>query len=202
MPASAFFGGDSPLPRVQLLSSPEICQGRCKEQDFVVVRYVGRFADGSVFDKRYSSRPLTYELGSFYLPGIDDGLDGACVGSKFKFSWARGPNLGEPYASVLPPDSNIEVELELLSIRYSLFGEKMRNASSTYWFTEQPLTLTSAADFERGHQDRGKEVVVEKDNPFSVAPGEKSLISNPSSSITNLFTGWFTGFPTLPSLPF
>ena len=193
LPSSALdlpFGGSG--PRVDLVSTPEICQGRCREQDFVVVRYIGRRADGTAFDDRYATRPLIYELSSFYLPGVDTGLDGACVGSRLKFTWPRGVDLGPAYASVLPPNAPITLELELSSIRYSLFGEKMRNASNTYWFAEQPLTLTSEADFERGHSNRGRVPEITKDNPFSIAPGEKSLISNPSSALTPLFQGFFS----------
>ena len=58
------------------------------------------------------------------------------------------------------------------------------------WFAPEPLTLTSAPDFERGHLSE-RDVVVTKDNPFSIAPGEKSLISNPTSELTNLFTNFF-----------
>ena len=50
------------------MGSPEVCQARANEQDFVVIKYTGRFADGTVFDDRYAEQPLTYELGSFYLP--------------------------------------------------------------------------------------------------------------------------------------
>ena len=46
-------------------------------------------------------------------------------------------------------------ELELATIKYSLFGEKMRNASSTYWFNPEKLTLASAPD---GRVDLGLRV--------------------------------------------
>ena len=95
---------------------------------------------------------------------------------------------------------SMSIDMELLNIRYSLFGEKMRNASNTYWFTEQPLTLTSAVD-ERGHANRARDVVIGKDNPFSIAPGEKNLISNPSSVLGPLFSGKLE-LPELPKLPF
>jgi hypothetical protein len=58
------------------------------------------------------------------------------------------------------------------------------------WFAEAPLTLTSAADYRRGHASN-RAPVVTKDNPFSIAPGEKSIISNPSSVIGPLFSGFF-----------
>ena len=199
-PALAAFGLGGSGVQSQVVSSPDICQGRCQDQDFVVIRYIGRRLDSTTpFDSRYAKRPLVYELGSFYLPGVDESIEGACVGSKLKLSWARCPDLGPEYAALLPPGTPIEMDVELLSIKYSLFGEKMRNASSTYWFAEAPLTLTSQVD-DRGFVDRGRGVEIKKDNPFSIAPGEKSLISNPSSSLTNLFTGFFEF--KLPDLPF
>lgn len=179
-------------PRVELLSSPDICQGRCRDQDFVVLRYTGRFADGRPFDERYATRPLIHELGSFYLPGVDDALVGACVGSRLRMTWERSPSLGPEYEALLPSGSPIELEMEVVTIRYSLFGEKMRDPTSTYRFTPTPLTLTSAADYERGHAT-SRPPLVTKDNPFAIAPGEKSIISNPTSTLTNLFEGWAAG---------
>lgn len=182
--------------RVEVLSTPAICQGRCREQDFVVVKYVGRRADGTAFDNRYEQQPLIYELGGFYLPGVDSGLDGACVGTKLRYTWPNGVNLGFPYIEKLPAGEPISLELELVNIRYSLFGEKMRlrtgsfDYASNYWFAEEPLTLTSAADYERGHKT-ADDPVIKKDNPFSIGYGEKNLISNPSSTLGPLFKGMF-----------
>ena len=62
----------------------------------------------------------------------------------------------------------------------------MRDPSNTYWFVQEPLTLTSAADYERGHIS-SRPPVITKENPFSVAAGENSLISNPSSVLGPLF---------------
>jgi len=177
-------------PAIELLSAAPVCQGRCRDQDFIVVRYIGRRSDsGAVFDERYAKQPLVYELGSFYMPGVDDALIGACVGEKYRLTWMSSPSLGADANSLLPPGTPIEMELELLTIKYSLFGEKMRNATNTYWFNSEPLTLTSAVD-ARGHISSRTPVVV-KDNPFSIAPGEKNIISNPSSVLGPLFRGFF-----------
>ena len=51
-------------PSEEVLSRPDLCQARPIDQDFVVVRYVGRFADGTPFDTRYADRDLVYELGA------------------------------------------------------------------------------------------------------------------------------------------
>ena len=65
----------------------------------------------------------------------------------------------------------------------------MRDASNTYWFNPTPLSLASPPD-ERGHKSDAVPVVT-KDNPFSIAPGEKNVISNPSSVLGPLFQGFF-----------
>ncbi len=186
-PLPAFAAG--PAPSVEVIGEPEVCQAQVRKQDFAVVRYIGRMADGTVFDDRYTSRPLVFEVGNFYLPGVDDALAEMCVGTSVRFRWPRAPDLGPQYASRLPPGTPIEVEMQLLSIKYQLFGEKMRNASNDFFFAPAPLTLTSAAD-PRGHASSA-EVEIKKDNPFSIAAGEKSLISNPTGVMGPLFDGLF-----------
>lgn len=194
MPAAA-----ANRPFVEVLNTPEVCQGRCKKQDFVVVQYVARRSDtGEIFDDRYAQRPLIFELGSFYLPGVDAGLESACVGSRLKFSWPSSPSLGTEFEQLLPAGKPIEIDMQLISIRYALFGEKMRNAESTYRFTPYPLTLTSTADHERGHAAR-TDVVITKDNPFSIAAGETNLITSPTSVLGPLFGDAFK-LPKLPQL--
>ena len=178
-------------PRVDVISAPSTCQGRCADQDFVVVRYTGRrLSDGAPFDDRYAEQPLTFELGSFYLPGMDEALEGACCGTKLRLKWRQSPSLGSAeWDRLLPPGTPIQIDLEIVTIRYSLFGEKMRNSESAFWFNPEPLTLTSAPD-ERGHLSP-RIPSVKRDNPFSIAPGEKSIISNPSSVLGPLLQGFF-----------
>ena len=174
-------------PKVSVISTPETCQGRCKEQDFVCIKYVGKRIDtGKVFDDRYAQRPLIYELGSFYIPGVDAALENSCVGNRLKLTWVQSPPLGAEFEELLPAGTPIELDIELVNIKYSLFGEKMRDATSSYRFAQEKLTLTSAPDFERGFA-AAREPVIVKDNPFSIAAGEKNLISNPQSVLGPIF---------------
>lgn len=46
--------------------------------------------------------------------------------------------------------SAIEMEVQLRSINFSLFGEKMRDATNTFFFNPTPLSLSSPSD-RRGH---------------------------------------------------
>ena len=182
-------------PSEEVLSRPDLCQARPIDQDFVVVRYVGRFADGTPFDTRYADRDLVYELGAFYLPGVDELLVGRCVGTKLRLRWESCPApVAAADAALLPAGSAISLEIELRSIKYSLFGEKMRNASSTYWFNPERLTLASAPD-GRGHAS-SRTPFLPKDNPFAISPSEISIISNPSGLLKPLLSG------QLPDNPF
>ena len=115
-PASAFLGLD--LPRVAQVSLPDVCQARLRDQDFAVVRYTGRFSNGTTFDTRYAKDPLTFEVGAFYLPGVDAALEGTCVGSKLRFSWQSSPvPVDAADAQVLPPGSSIVIDMDVLSIK-------------------------------------------------------------------------------------
>ena len=73
-PASALLGlGEE--PRVEATQPADfVCQAKLRDQDFAILRYVGRFANGTVFDARYAKDPLTVEVGNFYLPGFDQVL--------------------------------------------------------------------------------------------------------------------------------
>jgi len=192
------FGGPSARPTVEVLSASPACQGRVRLQDFAVIRYTGRFSNGTVFDARYREQPLIYELGAFYLPGVDAALENQCAGTKLRLRYAESPILSRPEdAALLPAGSAIELEVELVTIKYSLFGEKMRGVTDTYYFAPFPLTLTSPVD-ERGHaSSRTPEVI--RDNPFAIAPNENSIISNPKGVLTPLFDsmGGQINFPGL-----
>ena len=107
--ASALLGFGGSQPTVREVGTPAgfICQARLREQDFAVVRYTGRFANGTAFDTRYTEQPLTFEVGSFYLPGVDEALVGACVGSKLRLTWNKNS----------PPPLSAEDAPQLHSLR-------------------------------------------------------------------------------------
>ncbi|KAL3933012.1 MAG: hypothetical protein SGPRY_000465, partial [Prymnesium sp.] len=91
--ALPFFLSARSAVQVSELASPSVCQARLRDQDFAVITYVGRFADGRVFDNRYETTPLVYELGGFYLDGVDQVLEDRCVGSKLLLRWKSSPPL-------------------------------------------------------------------------------------------------------------
>ena len=197
-PASALFGIGGPAgPVVEFLSRQEVCQARAQVQDFVAIRYTGRFEDGRVFDSRYAEQPLVYQLGSFYLPGVDSSLAGACVGSKMRLRWASSPNLPRlEDAAGLPEGSAIEMDLEFVTIKYSLFGETMRDPKDDYFFAPGPITLSSVFT-TRGHAS-GLTPRVKRDNPFALGPTEDSIISN-SQGVLKPMIGDGFGIPAAES---
>eukprot|EP00964_Phaeocystis_antarctica_P070386 scaffold42856_cov87-Phaeocystis_antarctica.AAC.1 len=62
--AFALLGIGESQPTVREVDTDKgfICQARLRDQDFAVVRYTGSFANGTVFDTRYTEQPLTFEL--------------------------------------------------------------------------------------------------------------------------------------------
>ena len=222
-PALPALPGGGGGPSVQVVSEPSICQARCRDQvrpgarptrtshspfdcaprtrraapaqDFVVMRYTGRFTNGTIFDARYADQPLTCEIGAFYLPGVDRALTNRCVGTTLQLRWEQSPPLARPSdAALLPAGSPVVLDVELLTIQYKLFGEKMRNVSNPYYFAPEPLTLTSAFD-ERGHAS-DRPPTIQKDNPFSITDGEFSIISNPTGALTSLVAPLFKQGPS------
>ena len=124
---------------------------------------------------------------------MDEALEGACVGSRLQLKWDSSPPLRDPAdAAKLPAGSKLVMDLELQTIQYKLFGEKMRSSSSKqelidYFFAPFPLTLTSAAD-ARGHKS-DRVPLVKTDNPFALAPNTASFISNPANTLSPLWNG-------------
>ncbi|NXW45985.1 FKB10 isomerase, partial [Nyctiprogne leucopyga] len=69
---------------VEHLEVPESCKRRAVTGDFVRYHYNGTLMDGTLFDSSYS-RNHTYDtyIGKGYIiPGMDQGLQGVCVGER------------------------------------------------------------------------------------------------------------------------
>lgn len=86
--------------------------------DVVLVHYEGRLADGTVFDSSYQRRqPAAFPLQGL-IPGWTEGIQLMSVGSRYRL-WVP-PQLGYgPDGAgdgVIPPDSVLEFDVELLEI--------------------------------------------------------------------------------------
>jgi len=86
----------------------------------VEVHYVGWLEDGTRFDSsRDQNHPLTFRLGAGdVLKGWDEGLSGMKVGGKRRLVIPPGLGFGkEGVGSVVPPNSVLFYEFELLGVR-------------------------------------------------------------------------------------
>lgn len=91
------------------------------EGDLIYVTYVGKLADGTVFDSNNSSKasPLAFRVGSTPLaviPGWDQGLRGMKVGGKRLLSIPSKLGYGDAENGKIPANSDLYFECDLLYI--------------------------------------------------------------------------------------
>ena len=90
-------------------------------QDYnkVVVNYTGELEDGTVFDSSLNPgrEPFTFTLGvGSVIKGWDLGVKGMKVGGKRKLTIPPELGYGERNTSVIPPNSRLIFEVDLLEV--------------------------------------------------------------------------------------
>ena len=108
---------DSGLQYVVIEEASDANAATPKETDNVTVHYTGTLIDGTVFDSSVErNEPASFPLNGV-IPGWTEGLQLMKVGSKYRFFIPSALAYGEQGAPpVIPPNSTLIFEIELLSI--------------------------------------------------------------------------------------
>jgi peptidylprolyl isomerase len=96
-------------------SGPTIKQG-----DYVTVKYVGKFTDGTVFDasERHPPGTMQYRQGvTGLIPGWTEGTSTMKAGGKRKLIIPPNLGYGADGNDVIPPNSTLIFEIEVVSVQ-------------------------------------------------------------------------------------
>ncbi|KAJ2954040.1 hypothetical protein O0L34_g2253 [Tuta absoluta] len=120
--AGATFAGQEGAPqelKVEVVSVPEVCTTKSKQNDMLTMHYTGTLDDGHKFDSSFDrDQPFTFQLGvGQVIKGWDQGLLDMCVGEKRKLTIPSHLAYGERGAgNVIPPHATLHFEVELINI--------------------------------------------------------------------------------------
>ena len=121
--------------------------------DVVQVDYVGKLADGTVFDSSYDyGEPFAFPVGQgFVIPGWDEAMSMLPVGSKAKLIVPSDLAYGEMGAGeVIPPNATLYFEVELIDILPGGPESPADVAAADFTKTDSGLKFH---DFEPGQGD-------------------------------------------------
>jgi len=84
----------------------------------VSMRYIGKLADGTIFDKNTSGTPFKFTLGKGeVIKGWDMGIAGMAVGGERVLTIPAPLAYGKQRTGKIPPNSTLTFEVKLLAIR-------------------------------------------------------------------------------------
>ena len=88
--------------------------------DVVSVHYVGKLADGTIFDSsRKRQQPFVFILGKGQvIPGWEEGVVGMQVGGVRELIIPSALAYGNQDLGVIPPNSTLYFEVELVSVTH------------------------------------------------------------------------------------
>lgn len=105
---------------LQLLDTTRGTGETAQSGDVVTVHYVGKLADGTVFDSsRKRQQPFVFILGKGQvIPGWEEGVVGMQVGGVRELIIPSALAYGNQDLGVIPPNSTLYFEVELVSVTH------------------------------------------------------------------------------------
>ena len=105
---------------LQLLDSTLGTGETAQSGDVVSVHYVGKLADGTIFDSsRKRQQPFVFILGKGQvIPGWEEGVVGMQVGGVRELIIPSALAYGNQDLGVIPPNSTLYFEVELVSVTH------------------------------------------------------------------------------------
>ena len=105
---------------LRLLDTTQGTGATAQTGDVVTVHYVGKLADGTVFDSsRKRQQPFVFILGNGQvIPGWEEGVVGMRVGGVRELIIPSTLAYGAQDLGVIPPNSTLYFEVELVSVTH------------------------------------------------------------------------------------
>ncbi|CAO2645335.1 Peptidyl-prolyl cis-trans isomerase FKBP10 [Lemmus lemmus] len=139
----------NPKDTVQLetLELPEGCVRRAVAGDFMRYHYNGSLMDGTLFDSSYSRNHTynTYVGQGYIIPGMDQGLQGACIGERRRITVPPHLAYGENgTARGVPGSAVLLFEVELVSRE-----DGLPSGYLFVWHQDPPASLFEDMDLNK-----------------------------------------------------
>ncbi|KAF8893978.1 hypothetical protein BD779DRAFT_1504605 [Infundibulicybe gibba] len=89
-----------------------------KKGNTILMRYIGKLTDGSIFDSNTKGKPFTFRLGAGeVIKGWDEGVAGMQVGGERKLTVPPKMGYGKKPSGPIPPNSTLIFEVKLMQIK-------------------------------------------------------------------------------------